>query len=78
MSVSGIQWQIQDFPLGGGADLLGGANLQHICFLVKTCENERIGSCWGGALRRRPLDPPMMQDAYIIQKIYPLFDGFND
>ena len=32
------QWQIQDFPLGGGASShWGGANLQHRCFLAKTC-----------------------------------------
>ena len=29
------QWQIQDFPLGGGTDPLGGANLRCIHFLVK-------------------------------------------
>ena len=32
------QWRIQDFPLGGGgggADLLGGANLRHVHFLAK-------------------------------------------
>ena len=44
------QWRIQDFPLGGGrggAEPLGGANLQRGCFLAKTY------------VKTKPLDPPM-------------------
>ena len=50
-----FQWRIQDFPLGGGgADPLGGANLQRVHFLAKTKEIDPVG---GGA--RAPPDPPM-------------------
>ena len=62
------QWQIQDFPFGrGGADPLGGgADLRHVCFSVKTCENERIGSCWG-----TPPAPPGSANAYATVKYNP-------
>ena len=46
-------WWIQDFPLGV-LTCWGGANLWHVCFLVKTCKNERIGSCWGACTRGAP------------------------
>ena len=39
----------------GGRPVEGGADLRHVHFLAKTCENERIGSCWGGDA---PAAPP--------------------
>ena len=50
------------FLVGGGhRAVAGGANLRCGCFLAKTCENEKIGSCWGGhAPAAPPLDPPMV------------------
>ena len=51
------------FPVGGGADPLGGANLRCIHFLVKTYaktkEIDPVGG--GGGRRRRPLDLPMKE-----------------
>ena len=55
-----MQWRIQDLPLGGGADPLGGANLRHIHFsakmYAKTKEMDPVG---GGGAVDAPLDPPM-------------------
>ena len=42
-------WRIQDFPLGGGRPSPTWA-----LFGENVCENERIGSRWGGA----PAAPP--------------------
>ena len=56
------QWRIQDFPLGGGAEPLGGRQLSmQALFGENVCENERNGSRWGGgrAPAAPPLDPPM-------------------
>ena len=54
------------FPVGGGADLLGGSQPpMHMLFSENVCVNERIGSCWGGAAGA-PLDPPMM--GYLLLK----------
>ena len=49
------------FPVGGGAEPLGGRQpATWALFSKNVCENEKIGSCWGGGARRRhPLDPPM-------------------
>ena len=58
---------------GGAEPLEGGANLRCGCFLVKTCENERIGSCWGrapaalpgsanGSLRLQPSSRPSIHE----------------
>ena len=48
------------FPIGGGADPLGGANLQCIHFPVKTyAKTKEIDPVGGGGRRRCPLDPPM-------------------
>ena len=56
------------FPVGGGgAKPLGGRRpLTWVLFGENICENERIGSCWGGARRRRP---PGSGDAFIIKKV---------
>ena len=40
------------FPVGGGE---GRQPLTLALFGKNVCENERIGSCWGGGRRRRPL-----------------------
>ena len=55
-----IQWQIQDFPLGG-ANLLGGTDLQHICFSAKThAETKELDPVGRGVhTGSAPLDPPM-------------------
>ena len=43
------------FSVGGGADLLGGRRpLTRMLFGENMCENERIGSCYGGARRQQP------------------------
>ena len=50
-----MQWQIQDFPLGG-------ANLQHVHFLVKTyAKMKEMDPVWGRTCQRHPLplDLPM-------------------
>ena len=48
------------FPIGGGTKPLGGSRPpMRVLFGKNVYENEKIGSCWGGARRRRPLDPPM-------------------
>ena len=51
------------FPVGGGADPLGGGRRPptHTLFGKNECENKRNGSCWGGggAPAASPLDPPM-------------------
>ena len=58
------QWRIQDFPLWGGADPLGGTNLRRIHFSVetyaKTKEIDPVGGGGGACRRRPPLDPPMI------------------
>ena len=45
---STMQWQIQDLPLGGRQPV-GGANLQHRCFLVKMYAKMKelgpVGAC---------------------------------
>ena len=50
------QWRIEDFPLGGRRPPT------RALFGENVCENERIGSHWGGggACRWRPPDPPML------------------
>ena len=50
-STNHIQLQIQDFPLGGGCRAIGGGHRPptHVLFSKNVCENERIGSHWGGA-----------------------------
>ena len=53
------------FPVGGGADPLGGANLRRIHFLVKTyVKIKEIDPVGGGGARAAapPLDPPMLMD----------------
>ena len=43
------------FPVGVAPSRWGGADLRCGHFLTKNvCENERIGSCWGGMHRWRP------------------------
>ena len=51
-----IQWRIQDFPVGGGVDLVGGGRgLPRLLRFVKfVCQNERIGPLGG----RAPGAPP--------------------
>ena len=58
-----VQWQIQDFPRGGGC-----ANFQKCYYFSNICrklhENERIWTPRGGAHPwRPPLDPPMQSTA---------------
>ena len=51
-----LQWRMQDFLLGGGANPTRGHQcLIRVLFGENVCENERIGSCWMG----RPLDSPL-------------------
>ena len=48
------------FPVSGGAPSHlggGGTNLQNGNILVKTCNNEKIGSHWGGRAGIAPLGP---------------------
>ena len=49
------------FPVGGGAEPLGGHQLpMQALFSENICENGRIGSHWGGGgTPAAPLDPPM-------------------
>ena len=56
-----IQWQIQDFLLGGGRHrpIGGGTNLRHIHFSVKTYVEMKEMDPVGGACWQHPLDPPM-------------------
>ena len=43
------------FPVGGGADLLGGCQPPtRTLFGENVCENERNGSCWGGGAGGAP------------------------
>ena len=60
------------FPVGGAPTHWGGANLQHVHFLVKMyAKTKEIDPVGGGARRRRsPLDPPMVMvepDEYIVE-----------
>ena len=49
------------FPVGGGADSLGGADLQCIHFLAKTyAKMKEMDPVGGGMHRWCPLDPPML------------------
>ena len=47
------------FPVGGGADPLGGGHRPLMCTLFgkNVCENERNGSCWGGGAPAAPPPP---------------------
>ena len=47
-----LQWQIQDFPLGGGADL------RHGCFLAKTYAKTKELDPVGGGARAGSAPPP--------------------
>ena len=64
------QWWIQDFPLGGRRVIGGHQPLMWVLFGKNVCENERIGSPWGGTHRQRPpLDPPMNRDVVYIYQL---------
>ena len=46
------------FPMGGGADPLGGHQPPtHTLFGENVCENKRNGSCWGGGGMHRQHPP---------------------
>ena len=56
------QGQIQDFPLGGGANphWRGHQPPTQALFGENICKNERIWSCWGGAhWKLLYVDPPL-------------------
>ena len=46
---------------GGGGIFWGGVGRRQtrVLFGENLCRNEGIGSCWGGADRGEPLNPPM-------------------
>ena len=44
-----------EFPVGGRGPVLGGCGpLMQVLFGENVCENERIGSRWGGGWRANP------------------------
>ena len=45
------------FPVGGRRPVGGRQPPMHMLFSENVCENERIGSCWGGA----PAAPPWIR-----------------
>ena len=51
-----VQWQIQDFPLGGALTCWGGANLRRVHFSAKTKEMDPVGG--GGGT---PAAPPRIR-----------------
>ena len=61
-TMESVQWRIQDFPGGGGANFQGGGYKPIIWpnFYRKLHENERIWTEKGGACPWRPLDPPTL------------------
>ena len=61
-----FQWQIQDFPLGGSA------NLRHVHFSVKTYVKMKEMDPVGGVPAVPPLDPPM-PFGYIISCLGQIF-----
>ena len=52
------QWKIQDFPLGGCQAIEGHRPPMWALFSKNICENERIGSHWGGGGRALVATPP--------------------
>ena len=59
------------FPVGGGADLVGGAPTPETTTFEKfVCQNERIWTRRGARARQRPLDPPLMPAIYNKPVIY--------
>ena len=70
-----LQWQIQDFPKGGGGmnPPRGAVNTQFCRILPKTAWNWKNLDAEGGGVRpsRSPLDPPLYWNAYLFfKKIY--------
>ena len=62
------------FLVGGGAEPLGGTDLQHKHFSVKmNAKMKELDPVGGGTCRQRPLDPPMNPDS--ICKCFEFYHG---
>ena len=63
-----VQWRIQDFPLGGGRQPVGGgggANLQCVHFSAKMyAKMKEIDPVGGARAAAPPLDPPMLSNIF--------------